>query len=224
MAFNTPLNHALFWSDSSDFGVWWLRTPSRRFKPSVANRVDEIQASTNSEQWRYILTDENPADFSTRSMTATELANSETWWQGPKFQKEAEPEWLENPIKQPSSGPREIRTRGRFSKAEIQSSQETTLIAVTEERPLDWYLDSRRFSSWTRLARIHPWVSRILRNCCLPKAQRTAGEINLEEIKASAEAEIIGQAQREASPEKYRVIRPKEKNFHSQANCSNLGQ
>lgn len=81
MAFSTPLNHThtLFWSDSSDL-LWRLRIPRRRFKSFVANRVAEIQASTSSEQWRYIPTDKNPADFATRSMTATELANSDAWW------------------------------------------------------------------------------------------------------------------------------------------------
>ena len=41
-----------------------------------------------------------------------------------------------------------------------------------------------------QLARENAWVSRFLDNCYLPKAQRTAGEIALEEIKA-AEAEIL---------------------------------
>ena len=67
-------------------------------------------------------------------MKATELANCDSWWQGPKFLREGESEWPENLIKQPSSAPREIRTRGRFSKADIQGSQESTLIAVTGER------------------------------------------------------------------------------------------
>ena len=49
-AFNTPLNQALvlFWSESPD-ALWWLRNPGRRFKPFVANRVAEIQASTSSK-------------------------------------------------------------------------------------------------------------------------------------------------------------------------------
>ena len=74
-ALNIPLNQALFWSESSDV-LWWLRNPGRRFKPFVANRVAEIQASTSSEQWRNIPKDEN---FATSGMTATELADPETW-------------------------------------------------------------------------------------------------------------------------------------------------
>jgi len=48
-------------------------------------------------------------------------------------------------------------------------------------------------------------VSRFLDNCCLPKEQRTAGEITLEEINA-AEIEIITRAQQEAFGNEYLLI------------------
>ena len=139
-------------------------------------------------------TDNDLADVATRSMIAAVLANSETWWQGPNLLREAESEWQGNLIKQPSSVSREIRIQGRFSKAKIQGSQESTLIVVTEEGSLGWPLYPFPFSSWTRLAGIHGLISHFLHNCCLPKAQRRAGEIRLEGIKA-AEAEIIAQVQ-----------------------------
>ena len=48
-ALNTPLTQAVFWSDSADV-LWWLRNPSRTFKPFVANKVAEIQASSSSKR------------------------------------------------------------------------------------------------------------------------------------------------------------------------------
>ena len=135
-------------------------------------------------------------------MTASQLANSEIWWQGPKFLREVESKWPKNLVQESPSARREIRTRGRFSKAEAQDVQESTLIAVVTERPLNWRLNPLRFLSWIRLVRVHAWVSRFVDNCCLPKEQRTAGEITLEEIKA-AEIEIITRAQQEAFANDY---------------------
>ena len=95
-------------------------------------------------------------------MTASQLANSEIWWQGPKFLREVESKWPKKLVKESPSARREIRTRERFSKAEAQDVQESTLIAVVTERPLSWSLNSLRLSSWIRLVRVHAWVSLFL--------------------------------------------------------------
>ncbi|XP_068757963.1 uncharacterized protein [Montipora capricornis] len=196
---------AVFWSDSVDV-LWWLRNASRRFKPFVANRVAEIQSSSSSNQWRHVPTENNPADLATRGVTASGLVCSEIWWQGPGFLREPESEWPENLI-QPSSSSsqKELRSRGRFSKAETNEGQESTLTAATINESHDWRLNPQRFSSWTRLARVHARVSRFLDNCCLSKEQRITGELTVDEIR-NAENQIIAQAQQQAFPDEYRML------------------
>ena len=63
----------------------WIRNQSREFKPFVANRVGEIHRSSNPQQWRHIPGDMNPADLPTRGLSATELANSKVWAEGPSI-------------------------------------------------------------------------------------------------------------------------------------------
>ena len=70
------MSNSCVWSDSLNV-LWWIRGRSREFKPSVANRVGEIQSNTSPDQWRYIPTNLNPADIV--SMSATELVNCHTW-------------------------------------------------------------------------------------------------------------------------------------------------
>ena len=65
--------------------LWWIRGRSRNFKPFVANRIGEIQTKSNPEQWRYVPTKENPADYLTRGKSVSELANADIWWKGPEF-------------------------------------------------------------------------------------------------------------------------------------------
>ena len=46
---------------------------NRHFKQFVANRVGEIQSSTDPEQWMYVPISMNPADILSRGMKAEEL-------------------------------------------------------------------------------------------------------------------------------------------------------
>ena len=140
------VSDAVFLSDSVHV-LWWLRNASRRFKPFVANRAAEIQSLSSSNQWRYVSTENNPADLETRGVTASGLAFSEIRWQGPKFLKKPESEWPENRIQASSSSQKKFRSRGRFSKAETSKGQESTLAATTKNESRDWRLNPQRFSS-----------------------------------------------------------------------------
>ena len=63
-----------FWTDSASV-LWWVKGYSRQFKPSIANRIGEIQTSTNPNTWRYVPTKENPADYLTRQGRIQDFCN-----------------------------------------------------------------------------------------------------------------------------------------------------
>ena len=111
----------------------------------------------------------------------------------------------ENLIQVSSSSQKEFRSRRRFSKAETNKGQESTLTAATINESRDWRLNPQRFSSWTRLLRVHAWVCRFLDNCCLSKHQQITGELTIVEIR-NAENQIIAQAQQQAFPDEYRML------------------
>ena len=50
---NIDREFIIFWSDSTSV-LWWVKGYSRQFKPFVANRIGEIQTSTNPDktQWK----------------------------------------------------------------------------------------------------------------------------------------------------------------------------
>lgn len=54
------------------------------FYTFVANRVQRIHLHTCPVQWRYVPTDENPADHTSRSLTASEMVSS-NWLTEPSF-------------------------------------------------------------------------------------------------------------------------------------------
>ena len=91
---DVDISQVVLWTDSMNF-LWWIRGRSRKFKAFVANRVGEIQSTTNPEQWRHVPTATNPEDHMTRRLTESDLAQKDTWWTGPEFLKNSEADWPE---------------------------------------------------------------------------------------------------------------------------------
>ncbi|GFW97347.1 integrase catalytic domain-containing protein [Trichonephila clavipes] len=83
-ALKLNVTNTFLWSDSM-IGLSWIRKESYQLKTFVANRIATIQEMTSSEQWRYVATEDNPADFVSRGMDSLKLKTCELWWNGPKF-------------------------------------------------------------------------------------------------------------------------------------------
>lgn len=179
-----PMNQSTFWSDSANV-LWWIRGRSREFKPFVANRVGEIQSNTNPEQWRYVPTSLNPADFLSRGMKATDLAKSNTWWRGPDFLRQSENTWPISKAFGKPTGDVEIK-RSTAVRKEIPKNQNS---GVLDNRSHDcassayiavdanegtFLLDPSHYSSWLKLRRIQAWVNRFIK-----KLSETIGSQNI---------------------------------------------
>ncbi|XP_067250257.1 uncharacterized protein [Chanodichthys erythropterus] len=80
---DNKLDAVTFYSDSKVV-LGYICNESRKFYVYVNNRVQRIRQSTCPEQWKYVPTDQNPADQATRSVLAADLPHS-MWLTGPKF-------------------------------------------------------------------------------------------------------------------------------------------
>ena len=72
-----------FWNDSKVV-LGYIANESKRFHVFVANRVQQIKDQTKPSQWRYVDSENNPADIASRGATAAELMDSR-WFDGPSF-------------------------------------------------------------------------------------------------------------------------------------------
>lgn len=72
-----------FWTDSQVV-LSYLQSDTKRFHMFVANRIKRIRLSSSVEQWNYVPSAENPADYASRGLDATQLNNFQ-WLQGPPF-------------------------------------------------------------------------------------------------------------------------------------------
>ncbi|XP_043088736.1 LOW QUALITY PROTEIN: uncharacterized protein LOC122334940 [Puntigrus tetrazona] len=72
-----------FWTDSQVV-LGYINNEARRFHTFVANRVQKIHLSTTPQQWKYVPTNENPADHASRGLNTNEILTS-NWLTGPDF-------------------------------------------------------------------------------------------------------------------------------------------
>ena len=91
-----PAESKTYWTDSTTV-LKYIRNNKQRFHVFVANRVQTIRDATNSNQWRYVGTDINPADDSSRGLKGHELSKQHCWITGPNFLWLHESEWPQLP-------------------------------------------------------------------------------------------------------------------------------
>ena len=70
----------------------------QRFHVFVANCVQLIHNYSDPNQWRYIKTDDNPADDASRGTSGEQLLKQRRWFEGPEFLWKPEQEWPQQPI------------------------------------------------------------------------------------------------------------------------------
>ncbi|XP_020625286.1 uncharacterized protein LOC110062683 [Orbicella faveolata] len=74
----------MYWTDSKVvFG--YINNDARRFHVFVANRVQQIRDHTLPNQWKYVETDQKPADDATRGQNVQNLIETSRWWNGREF-------------------------------------------------------------------------------------------------------------------------------------------
>ena len=137
----------------------WLRSESASFKPFVGVRVAEIQATWSSCLWRYVPSDDNPADDLSRGITVREMCQGR-WMNGPPFLSRSKAEW-------PSENKEELKEQTEDPEKRKSSN---TVAAILRPQPL---IDPERFSSWEKLIRITAYCQRFANNFIQKKKDPT---------------------------------------------------
>ena len=181
-----------YWSDSSTV-LHWIRSESRRYHTFVANRVAEIQDSTEVDSWRHVPGSMNPADVVSRGCSASELCKDESdWLQGPGFLRLPPTAWPT----EPSNDTQPV---------DCTEEKTATVTAVTEPGTV---IQSAKFSSWSKLLRVTAWVRRFIKNCRASENDRKCGPLSLDEVR-DAETTCLLQAQADDFPAELDALKRK---------------
>ncbi|UYV80170.1 hypothetical protein LAZ67_18001877 [Cordylochernes scorpioides] len=98
------------WSDSTT-ALSWIKKEIE-WRVFVRNRVREIQATTNLNDWRFVPSQLNPADLLSRGCPPSQFVQSR-WWEGPEWLKKPKKFW---PNSEFSINPKEIKVEENIMK------------------------------------------------------------------------------------------------------------
>lgn len=92
------IDKVYFWTDSMTV-LRYIRNRSTSYQTFVANRIALIhEATENNDQWSYINTKQNPADYASRGMTIDKFRQHPEWISGPEFLWRPQVEWPDEVI------------------------------------------------------------------------------------------------------------------------------
>lgn len=129
-----------FWTDSTTV-LYWLRASPNRWKTFVANRVSQIQTTTDIGQWKHVAGTDNPADDISRGLDPTDILNCQRWWIGPPWLSLDPEQW---PVSEIDS---------QYSPAASEEGRKIPLIAMTATQSSFTEDLFARFSSFAKLRR-----------------------------------------------------------------------
>ncbi|XP_045489828.1 uncharacterized protein LOC123690444 [Pieris rapae] len=174
------------WTDSM-VTLGWIQGQPEKWKPFVSNRVKQIVQDMPPNIWRYVKSEENPADCASRGISIKRLEGHSLWWNGPS--------WL------PSYKHSE-ETQLYFTKEE-EKKQYLVNIIQSKDSIVKEIIEN--CSSFSRAIRIVAWILRLL-----PKNKdKRERHLTLAEVK-EAKLKIISHVQEEEFSYEIEKVKRKE--------------
>ena len=192
-----PLSGVSLWTDSMTV-LHWIRN-RKNWKQYIQHRVSEIRKLTNPDSWSHCPGIQNPADLPSRGLSATELLQSNLWWNGPPFiaQVHVEPPSFNDAISE--------EAEAELAKSPTNLTQVLTNQGTVIEDGVHQLIDSTMYSCLERLLRVTAYVVRFV-NRLRSRINGTGSLLKAEEI-AHAEILWIRGIQKLAFPQEIHYLR-----------------
>ncbi|XP_033218065.1 uncharacterized protein LOC117173535 [Belonocnema kinseyi] len=124
---------------------------SHTLKTFVANRVAEIQAATQAQDWFHVPTQDKPADLLSRGQFPEEFLRHTLWTHGPRWLSQDRDTWPQLSFK-----------KHEVPETRINSSTLSCKL-IQKKRPANKLL--KRFSNFKRLKTVVAYCLRFINNC-----------------------------------------------------------
>lgn len=185
-AMNMEFSETHLFSDSKVVLAWITGNPNR-WKVSVSNRVNKINAIISKESWQHIPGDINPADIASRGTLPSILASNKLWWMGPS----------------------QLLTSNRFSINEntFETTEEEKTAKITALTTTIEQFELPNVSSYTKLKRVIAYVILFASNC---RKHERGARITMREMRL-AEITIIKIIQKREFANEIRLLKSNKK-------------
>ena len=160
------ISDSFFWTDSL-IVLQYINSESKRLKTFVANRVSEIRASSNPEQWKFVPGNLNPADDCSRGLSLSQLNANHRWFNGPEFLL--------------SNDPNDWPVQVHVPEVEVNDSELKRVVIAQSAFVHQGLVDVSEFSRLSRLLRVTAWSSRFVHNA-KPQSDSRTGRLTVPEL------------------------------------------
>lgn len=151
------IQNILCWCDS-EVALSWIWGKEKSWKPWIENRVVEIRKVVDRSGWKFVKSEENPADIPTRMSSDLSQSFAGCWFQGPSFllspaafsEETVDACACENPL---------------VGRTEVSNFSNVTHEGTTNQAcSINAVIDNNRFSSLKKLIIVTGYVLRFLNN------------------------------------------------------------
>ncbi|XP_003740394.1 uncharacterized protein LOC100903021, partial [Galendromus occidentalis] len=145
----------LYTDNSSVLG--WVNSEPERWKPYVANRIRRIHTLVGQTVWKYVKSEENPADLISRGADLSSDHNRSLWLKGPQ--------WLESLTSDVERAPANIVFGDTSGKQfDPERRQNVSCMAATSANPpaTEEIFFENKFSSWLKAVRFWALMQRLV--------------------------------------------------------------
>ena len=152
-----------------------------RFKTSVAKWVQIIRDLSNVEEWKYVATNQNPADDASHGNRVCAISKNSRWFKGPEFLWKSENKWPREKVK-PLLNDDDLELRKAINvKCATVVSQDSVLVEI-----------ENIYSDWVHMKRVVALLLEFISKCkgkkrnkeeiVLSKANNEDRIINVEDL------------------------------------------
>ncbi|XP_065085837.1 uncharacterized protein LOC135707865 [Ochlerotatus camptorhynchus] len=188
----TEFHDIKLWSDSQIVLAWIKKNPDQ-LQVYVRNRVLDINKLTSTYEWKYVRSENNPADLVSRGCYPGVLHRSDMWWNGPLFLQDVNYDIQETPVIQDEELP------------EMRQAQVCNPAVDVEDDPV-----FERCGSFSKLQRVLAQVVRFTRLIRMKKENRKhARYISVQDMRKALDY-IVRILQRTGLNEEIQCVQRKE--------------
>ena len=147
---NWSFNNITYYTDSMNV-LYWIKGKEKNWSRYVNSRLSEICSLSSPENWYHCPGESNPADLSTRGISAQQCLTSSLYYYGPLELKECENLQVVKQIKPPQECFKELK-------------KETKILTSTNSHSIKNIININKYSSLKKLLHITALVIQFTRN------------------------------------------------------------
>jgi hypothetical protein len=144
------IDDTYYWTDSMTVLIY-LNNRDTSYKTFVANQVRNILDHSSEEMWKFVRSEENPADLSSKVIEAHKEEKWKFYHEGPPFLKDPQGLWPSETVDSSLTNEEEAELKNMKESAAVEVNAELSVIDRLSKNCSDWQHLVKRIAGMNRV-------------------------------------------------------------------------